>query len=330
MDSTLDSPPDKADAGLSCEELGISQDDLEQMLVLASAGPPQDVYEPSPLKRKRRTKSEVVDLRIAIYNTLWAAHPQTVRQLYYRLTVNQVIEKTDPAYKLVCRMTADMRRDGSLPYEWLADNTRWMRKPKTYASLTGMLEHQQEFYRRDLWAEQDAYVEIWLEKDALSGVLFDVTAVWDVPLMVTRGYPSLSFLHSAGEQIADEQRPVYLYYFGDHDPSGVDITRAVEQGIREFAPNVDLHFERVAVTLEQIDKYELPARPTKGSDSRSRNFDGESVEVDALPVEVLKSICETCITQHLDADRHNRLLLVEEAERSTLAQIAASMQGGAA
>jgi hypothetical protein len=272
----------------------------------------------------------VIDLRIAIYNALLMAHPQTVRQLYYRLVSDGVIEKTEAAYKSLCRMTADMRRDTSIPYAWLADNTRWMRKPKTWGSLSGMLEHQQQFYRRDLWAEQDAYVEIWLEKDALSGVLIDVTAEWDVPLMVTRGYPSLSYLHSAGEAIAEEHRPCFLYYFGDHDPSGVDITRAVEKGIRDFAPDADLYFERVAVTVDQIEEYELPTRPTKKTDTRSRNFEGESVEVDALPVEVLKDLCRGCITQHIDDERHQRLMLVEEAERATLAQIAATLDGGAA
>lgn len=287
-------------------------------------------YGTSPVKRSRRTKAQVSDLKLSIYGELHDAHPQTVRQLYYRLVSAGVIEKTEPAYKMLCRMTADMRREGWIPYDWLADNTRWMRKPKSYASLAGMLEHQQQFYRRDLWAEQEAYVEIWLEKDALAGVLFDVTWEWDVPLMVTRGYPSLSYLHSAGEAIANEDRPCFLYYFGDHDPSGVDITRAVEKGIREFAPEADLHFERVAVTVDQIEEFDLPTRPTKKTDTRSRNFEGESVEVDALPVEVLKQICRDCITQHIDSDRHERLMLVEEAERNTLAQIAATLDGEAA
>jgi hypothetical protein len=92
------------------------------------------------------------------------------------------------------------------------------------------------------------YVEIWLEKDALSGVLYPVTSEWDVPLMVTRGYSSLSFLHEAAEAITDQGKPAYIYYFGGHDPSGRDITRATEAGLREFAPAAEIHFKRIAVT----------------------------------------------------------------------------------
>src|SRR6202023_1926847 len=115
-----------------------------------------------------------------------------------------------------------------------------MRKPRTYASLRGMLELTKETYRRAVWSNQDAYVEVWLEKDALAGVLYKETAPWDVPLMVTRGYPSVSYLHEAAEIIADQGKPTFIYYFGDHDPSGHDITRVTEAGLREFAPDADI------------------------------------------------------------------------------------------
>jgi hypothetical protein len=146
------------------------------------------------------------------------------------------------------RLLGEMCRAKEIPFGWIADNTRWMRKPTTYSSLSDMLERSAEFYRRALWDESDVYVEIWLEKDALAGVLYDATAEWDVPLMVTRGYASISYLHSAAEAIQQRGKRACLYYFGDYDPSGIDITRAVEQGIREFAPDTDIEFERVAVT----------------------------------------------------------------------------------
>jgi hypothetical protein len=125
-------------------------------------------------------------------------------------------------------------------------------------------------------------VEVWLEKDALAGVLYEETDRWDVPLMVTRGYASLSYLYHAAMRITESRKPAHLYYFGDFDPSGVDITRAVEEGIRELGPDADIEFERVAVTEDQIQSMRLPTRPTKGSDSRRKNFKGDSVEVDAI------------------------------------------------
>jgi hypothetical protein len=284
---------------------------------------PESAYGSRPTKRRRRTRADIDRIKDAVCDALNADWPMTCRQLFYRLVSMGVIDKTEAEYKAtVVRLLGDMRRAGEVPFNRIADNTRWMRKPTTYASLGAALRRSAETYRRSVWDEQDAYVEVWLEKDALAGVLIDVTAPWDVPLMVTRGYASLSYLHSAAEAIAAKRKPAYLYYLGDHDPSGVDITRAVEEGLREFAPGAEIVFERVAVTVEQIETMGLLTRPTKGTDTRSKSFDGESVEVDAIAPADLKDLVERCITRHIDEDVHARLLDVEEAERETLRRIA--------
>lgn len=285
----------------------------------------------SPIKRQRRTKAAISSLREGLHQIISDNRPMTVRQVFYQAVSRGLIDKTEAEYKgTICRLLADMRRDGTLPFGWLADNTRWMRKPTTHKSLAAALDRTQRFYRRDVWAEQDVYVEIWLEKDALSGVLYEVTGEWDVPLMVTRGYPSLTFLHSAAEDIDSENRPAFLYYFGDHDPSGKDIPRVVEKTLRELAPEADLTFEVVAVTEDQIAEYDLPTRPTKKSDTRNKAFEGESVEVDALPPSILKQLCEECVTQHVDHYQYEQMKIIEEAERTTLQTIIDSMKGGAA
>ena len=249
--------------------------------------------------------------------------PMTVRQVFYQLVTRGVIDKTEAEYKTtVCRLLVQMRRDGELPFHWIADNTRWQRKPRTYGSLQSMLDNCHQTYRRALWDDQNAYVEVWLEKEALAGVLVAVTEKWDVPLMVTRGYPSVSFLHSAGSAIAEEERPVFIYYFGDRDPSGVDIDRFVEKELRSHAPDCDLNFERIAVLPEQIELFGLQTRPTKKTDSRSRNFEGDSVEVDAIAPDQLRQLCADCITQHIDEDQYHRTQVVEQSERDTLRTLA--------
>src|SRR5262249_41290384 len=134
----------------------------------------------------------------------------------------------------VTRLLVKMRRDGRLPYSWLDDNTRWMRKPRTWTGPEAMLHYSIRTYRHSVWDNQDAYVEIWLEKDALAGVLMEAREPWDVPLMVTKGYSSLTFLNSAAEAISEQDKPAYIYYFGDYDPSGVDISRKVEKTLREM------------------------------------------------------------------------------------------------
>jgi hypothetical protein len=283
------------------------------------------VYATSPI-RARRTRSAIEELRATLREVVAEDPPMTVRQVFYRMVSRGAIAKSEAEYKqTVCRLLGLMRREGEIPFEWLADNTRWMRKSPSYSSLSEALRHTAEAYRRAIWDRQAAYVEVWLEKDALAGVLVDVTDPWDVPLMVTRGYSSLTYLYSAAEAIKARRKPAFLYYFGDLDPSGLDIPRKVEADLRAFAPAAEIHFERVAVTPEQVREFSLPTRPTKKTDSRSRGFDGESVEVDALPPRVLRSIVEQCITQHVNAGEYQRLRQVEDKEREDLAQIAAAM-----
>lgn len=271
---------------------------------------------------KRRSRSDMEAIKQAIHQALAETHPATVRQTFYQLVSRGAIAKTETEYKsTVVRLLTAMRRSGEIPFGWIADNTRWMRKPSSYSSLTDMLAESQRFYRRALWDDQDAYVEIWLEKDALSGVLYDVTAEFDVPLMVTRGYPSISYLYEAAEAIAETEKPAYLYYFGDYDPSGCDITRAVESGIREFAPEAEIHFERVSVTREQIAAWSLPSRPTKLSDTRSEGFDGDSVEVDSIPPATLRELVRDAITRHIDPRQMAASMAIEAEERDTLRRI---------
>lgn len=272
-----------------------------------------------PTNGGRRGKTEIQAVCAAIYQALKEDAPMTVRQVFYRLVSRGVIAKTEGEYKsTIVRLLGEMRRSGEVPFDWIADNTRWMRKPRTYTSLESMLRITAEAYRRAVWDNQPVYVEIWLEKDALAGVLMEETSAWDVPLMVTRGYPSLSYLHSAAEAIAAQGKPAHLYYFGDYDPSGLDIPRKVEKDLREFAPGAEIHFERVAVTRRQIAEMALPTRPTKKTDSRAKNFIGESVEVDAIPPRELREIVRGCITRHVNEREYEALKVAEASERESL------------
>jgi hypothetical protein len=258
-------------------------------------------------------------IRAAIYNALKVDAPMTVRQVFYRLVSEGVIGKTEGEYKsTVVRLLTQMRLEDEVPFEWIADNTRWMRKPRTWSSLESMLKRTTEAYRRSVWDNQDVYVEVWTEKDAIAGILSEETENWDVPLMVVRGFSSITFLHSAAETIAAQGKPAFLYYFGDYDPSGLVIPQKIEQRIREFAPDSEIHFVRVAVNLEQIAEMKLPTRPTKKTDSRAKGFIGESVEVDAIPPRTLRQMVSECITQHVDQQAYAVLRAAEESERVTL------------
>ena len=261
----------------------------------------------------------MAELRAQIVEVLTEDNPQTIRSVFYRLVSRGAVSKTEAAYQgIVVRLLTKMRLDGAIPFEWITDGTRLRRKPPSSSDMSAALSQFQESYRRDLWQDQDAYVEVWSEKDAITGVLVEETWEYDVPLMSCRGYPSVTYLHSAAEEISRQGKPAHLYYFGDFDPSGMDITRNVEARLREFAPKADITFKRVAVTVEQIETLHLPTRPTKKTDSRSKGFSGESVEVDAIEPQELRRILRSCITSHLSMDDIRSNMRTERLERETL------------
>lgn len=275
-------------------------------------------YQASQIKRTRATKSEIDERREELYRIVKRMHPMSVRQVYYQATVHGTVEKTENGYNKIQTDLVAMRRSGELPYGWLADSTRWQRKPETFKSIQHALNETARFYRKSLWHDADAYVEIWLEKDALSGVIYPVTAEYDVPLMVARGYASLSFLHSAAEYIDELDVPTFIYHLGDFDPSGVNAGEKIEETLRELAPTADITFQRIAVTPAQIEAWQLPTRPTKTSDTRSKGFGDISVELDAIEPDLLRALVRETIEVHLPPEQLSVLKIAEESERDIL------------
>jgi hypothetical protein len=159
--------------------------------------------------------------------------------------------------------------------------------------------------------------------------LLEETKVFDVPLMVVRGYSSLSFLHSAAMAIKAKKKPCYIYHFGDLDPSGVDAARDIEAKLRRYAPDAEINFERPAVTREQVERWNLPTRPTKQSDTRAKKFgSATSVELDAIPARQLREIVRSCIERHVDQEQLALLRVAEESERELLTKWAATYGAG--
>jgi hypothetical protein len=280
-------------------------------------------YRASHIKRHRSTRAQVDQRRDALFEIVSAMKPMTVRQVFYQASVRGIVEKSEGGYTKVQTDLVQMRRAGVLPYDWLADITRWQRKPSTYNSVQEALEETARFYRKALWRDADAYVEVWLEKDALAGVVYPVTDMYDVPLMVARGYASLSFLHSAAEHINTLYVPTFIYHLGDFDPSGVNAGEKIEETLRELAPIAEIFFERVAVTPRQIELWNLPTRPTKATDSRAKTFGALSVELDAIEPDRLRDLVEQVIQQHLPAHQFQILKEAEASERELLTRFVA-------
>jgi hypothetical protein len=280
------------------------------------------VYATSPIRRVRATKAEMEARLDALAEIVDEIRPCTVRQVFYQAVVRGLIEKTEDGYSKVQRALVDLRRSGCIDYRDIADNTRWMRKPTTYNGIEDALFQTARLYRRNVWRDLPDYAEVWIEKDALAGVIYEITDLYDVPLMVSRGFASLSFLYEAASSISATGKPAYIYHLGDYDPSGVAAARKIEQTLRELAPDSDIHFERLAVMPEQIVDLDLPTRPTKTTDSRSRGFGDISVELDAIAPETLRQIVESAIERHVPDGLLAKLEVAENSERKIISLMA--------
>jgi hypothetical protein len=147
--------------------------------------------------RVRATKAEMQARYDALIAIAREVNPCTVRQVFYQASVRGIVEKTEDGYNKVQNALVKLRLSDEIPFDWIVDNTRWRRKPESYDGLEEALEDTADFYRRKLWSDADAYVEVWLEKDALAGAIYPVTSQYDVPLMTARGYSSITFLKSS-------------------------------------------------------------------------------------------------------------------------------------
>jgi hypothetical protein len=279
-------------------------------------------YGSSTVNRHSRAELDAVD--DAIIAAVDADSPVTLRGVFYRAVSAGAVEKTELGYRLIGRQLLKLRRSGAVSYADITDGTRWITKPRTWDSLDQFLDDAAVSYRRALWHDQPIEVQVFTEKDAISGVIEPVTGRYDVPLGVLRGYASESFAWTVAQSVMQGAGEVFIYQLGDHDPSGVDAWRAFTAKVTGFVDEhytdtADwLHFERLAVTPEQITAMGLPTRPTKQADSRAARFAGESVEVDAIPAPELRRILIAAIEQHIDQHALHAAQAAEASERDIL------------
>ena len=286
-------------------------------------------YEPWSI-RSRRSKAAMAEIKTAIRSVLEDDHPMTVRQVFYQLVVREVIDKTEQAYKgVVVRLLTEMRMAGEIPFSWIVDESRRTRETQTFDSVTDALKDTARFYRRSALRESDVYVEIWCEKEALSGFIWDVASDCDVPVVVSKGTPSLTHLYESFENVyraARAGKHAYLYQFGDHDPSGCLIPRVIAARFNDFCQRHDCELPdiaRIALRPEHIRSYRLPSRPTKrDGNAHAKGFTGRSTELDALPPDILRDLVRDCIERHISAAQVTALRVAEDSERSLIEQFA--------
>ena len=293
---------------------------------------PEGLYDPSALKRRCATRDEM-EARAEFLIDYASEHgPVTVRGLYYQAEVRGIagIGKDDYGYAKVQRQVLNLRRAGRLAYRDIADATRWMRKPTTHEGIEEALNDTARFYRKALWRDATEVVEVWCEKDALAGVIYPVTDLYDVPLMVTRGFSSETFCFEAAEAREGDPRPYHVYYLGDFDRSGRDAARSLHEKLERFADDKDVPviFKQIAVTERQIRDLELPTRQPKRISAADRKWPfAFACELDAIPPDYMRDLVRQAIDRHLPAHQLQILRTAEESERALIQQLVAGLGG---
>jgi hypothetical protein len=241
----------------------------------------------------------------------------TVRQIFYALVTRGVVPKTENGgYRPVQEQVLRMRKGGLLDWRFVADGTRYQRKPESWQSVDDALAAMQQNYRRNLWQSQGVRIEVWLEKDALAEIVQQATFPWDVPLMVSRGTSSATFLWNAAQMAVKAYEAgitTIVYALYDYDAAGARAARAVERGLREHAYPVPVHFDLIALNREQIEEWDLPSRPAKATDPEAHKWGSGAVELDAIPPDKLIELVETRIVDLIDEDAW-RIQRVNEAD----------------
>lgn len=254
----------------------------------------------------------------------------TLRQLYYQFVARGLIANSQAEYKRIGSIVSDARLAGLIDWNHIEDRTRNLRGVSTWDSPNQILNAVAAQYQTDRWADQPEYVEVWIEKDALVGVITNPCLRWHVPYFACRGYVSQSEVRSAGVRLAHREhygnKHTTVIHLGDHDPSGIDMTRDLEDRLRLFGSSVDVR--RIALNMDQVEEYAPPPNPAKLTDSRAQGYidlyGRESWELDALDPTVIQELVEGEILARLDMPTWNRVTAEDLAVRETLKRLASN------
>jgi len=251
----------------------------------------------------------------------------TGRQLYYQFVSRDWIPNTERSYKNLLSLLADARYAGMIDWSAIEDRGRVADVPNEWDSVASIVEAALRQFKMPRWKGQPLYCELWVEKQALAGVLEPLAREFHVPLMVNKGYSSASAMYEAARRIAagsvdddDGEKRALVFYLGDHDPSGEDMVRDIAARLNEFIPDRDESVDvvKLALTMTQVRQYNPPPNPAKKSDSRFRAYEekhgDESWEVDALPPNVLAQIIRTAFSGVMDREAFDAVIAQEQSD----------------
>jgi len=246
----------------------------------------------------------------------------TLRQLYYQLVSHDVIPNNVKEYGKLSTLLKEGRMAGVVDWDAIEDRLRKPDVPSSWKSPEDMINSCIRQYRVDRMEDQPVYIEVWVEKDALSGVLNRVTRSYGIPIIVNRGYSSVTAMYDAHVRFSSANAWPTILYIGDFDPSGQDMIRDIRERIEEFRGDYVFELHALALTQNQIREYNPPPNPAKVTDPRAkdyiRKFGPVSWEVDALRPEVLHNILDDAIRALIDKEKYQACMAKEQAGKDDL------------
>lgn len=277
------------------------------------------------VKKRFSTKSqaliEIANAIIAEYDA--AGYSLTLRQLYYQFVARDHIPNSQKNYKNLGSVINDARLAGLIDWEAIEDRTRNLRSSPHWRNPAGVIASAAQGYGIDLWSDQPNRVEVWVEKDALVGVLERPCSELDVAYFSCRGYTSQSELWVAAQRhMAFERKDqeVFVIHLGDHDPSGIDMSRDIQERLAMFGANTIVR--RIALNMDQVEEHQPPPNPAKDSDARFRGyaekFGDESWELDALEPKILDGLIREHIEDLMDRELFDARFEQQEEDRKLL------------
>jgi hypothetical protein len=252
-----------------------------------------------------------------------AEKPVTVRQIFYHLVSKGILRNTENEYQNLDKKLVRARKAGFIPFEWITDRSRNPLIVPLYDSPSEYLQEKIKHYYKETWKNQPCLVVILLEKEALVGIVWGIASYYNVPVFPTKGYSSWSILYEEFREYVDKypDKPLVMLVLGDYDPSGFDISRDYEEKLEFLGISPDI-VKRVALTRDQVTKYQLPPLPMKSKDPRAERFKQEHgenvVELDALKPSLLRQIVNEAILKYIDMEALKKDLETEVKEKENL------------
>lgn len=271
----------------------------------------------------------------------------TLRQLYYQFVSRDLLPNRAQAYDRLGSIINDGRMAGDIDWDAIEDRTRRLRDYETFTSAAEAARSVAKHYIEPLWDAQPIYCEVWIEKDALIGVIEPVCNRWRIPYFACRGYASQSEMYVAGKRLADRVdrgQEVVIMHLGDHDASGIDMTRDNRERLHLFAAGMPydgdeldesytdkIDIRRLALNMDQVRRYNPPPNPAKESDGRTAAYKiaygtSSSWELDALDPKVIDKLIDNEVRNLLDDDAWTESVAQEKAARQLLLDAADKME----